>query len=53
MATTFTAPDYAITVGFNGELELSRSRIIMEGAACCDFPIFARSLDGPDQLNEL
>ena len=26
-----------ITVGFNGELELSRSRTIMEGATCCDF----------------
>jgi predicted ArsR family transcriptional regulator len=29
--------DYAILAGFNGELELSRSQTIMEGAACCDF----------------
>ena len=29
--------DHAMVVGFNGELELSRSRTIMEGAACCDF----------------
>jgi len=29
--------DHAILGGFNGELGLSRSRTIMEGAACCDF----------------
>jgi predicted ArsR family transcriptional regulator len=29
--------DHAMVVGFNGELDLSRSRTIMEGAACCDF----------------
>jgi predicted ArsR family transcriptional regulator len=29
--------DHAILPGFNGELELSRSQTIMEGAACCDF----------------
>jgi predicted ArsR family transcriptional regulator len=29
--------DHAMVVGFNGELELSRSQTIMEGAACCDF----------------
>ena len=29
--------DHAMVVGFNGELELSRSGTIMEGAACCDF----------------
>jgi hypothetical protein len=26
-----------MVAGFNGELELSRSQTIMEGAACCDF----------------
>jgi len=29
--------DFAMVAGFNGELELSRSQTIMEGAACCDF----------------
>jgi predicted ArsR family transcriptional regulator len=29
--------DHAMVAGFNGELELSRSQTIMEGAACCDF----------------
>jgi hypothetical protein len=29
--------DHAMVVGFNGELELSRSQTIMEGAVCCDF----------------
>jgi len=29
--------DHAMVVGFNGELELSRSQTILEGAACCDF----------------
>jgi len=29
--------DHASLAGFNGELELSRSRTIMEAAACCDF----------------
>ena len=29
--------DHAMVSGFNGELELSRSQTIMEGAACCDF----------------
>jgi hypothetical protein len=29
--------DHAMVVGFNDELELSRSRTIMEGATCCDF----------------
>jgi predicted ArsR family transcriptional regulator len=29
--------DHAMVVGFNNELELSRSQTIMEGAACCDF----------------
>ena len=29
--------DHAILAGFNDELELSRSRTIMEGGACCDF----------------
>jgi len=29
--------DHAMVVRFNAELELSRSRTIMEGAACCDF----------------
>ena len=29
--------DHAMVVGFNSELELSRSQTVMEGAACCDF----------------
>jgi L-2-amino-thiazoline-4-carboxylic acid hydrolase-like protein len=29
--------DHAMLVGFNNELELSRSQTIVEGAACCDF----------------
>jgi hypothetical protein len=29
--------DHAMLVGFNSELELSRTQTIMEGAACCDF----------------
>lgn len=29
--------DHAMVVGFNSELELSRSNTLMEGAACCDF----------------
>jgi hypothetical protein len=29
--------DHAMVVGFNSELELSRTQTIMEGAACCDF----------------
>jgi predicted ArsR family transcriptional regulator len=29
--------DHAMVVGFNDELELSRSQTIMQGAACCDF----------------
>jgi L-2-amino-thiazoline-4-carboxylic acid hydrolase-like protein len=29
--------DHAMVVGFNSELELSRSQTLMEGAACCDF----------------
>jgi hypothetical protein len=29
--------DRAMAVGFNNELELSRSQTIMEGATCCDF----------------
>jgi predicted ArsR family transcriptional regulator len=29
--------DHAAVESFNGELELSRSGTIMEGAACCDF----------------
>ena len=29
--------DRAMVVGFNNELELSRSQTIMEGATCCDF----------------
>jgi predicted ArsR family transcriptional regulator len=29
--------DHAIIAAFDGDLELSRSRTIMEGAACCDF----------------
>jgi predicted ArsR family transcriptional regulator len=29
--------DHAAVASFNGELELSRSQTIMEGAACCDF----------------
>ncbi len=29
--------DHAMVVGFNDELELSRTQTIMEGAACCDF----------------
>jgi len=29
--------DHAMVVGFNSELELSRSQTIMEGATCCDF----------------
>lgn len=29
--------DHAVLVGFNSELELSRSQTIMEGATCCDF----------------
>jgi hypothetical protein len=29
--------DHAMVVGFNRELNLSRSQTIMEGAACCDF----------------
>ncbi|HLZ02432.1 MAG TPA: L-2-amino-thiazoline-4-carboxylic acid hydrolase [Bradyrhizobium sp.] len=29
--------DFAMAAGFSGELELSRSQTIMEGASCCDF----------------
>jgi hypothetical protein len=29
--------DHAMVVGFNNEIELSRSQTIMEGAPCCDF----------------
>jgi predicted ArsR family transcriptional regulator len=29
--------DHAMLVGFNGQIELSRSQTIMEGATCCDF----------------
>ena len=29
--------DHAMVVGFDSELELSRSQTIMEGATCCDF----------------
>jgi hypothetical protein len=29
--------DFAMVAGFSGELELSRSQTIMEGASCCDF----------------
>jgi hypothetical protein len=29
--------DHAMVVGFNSELELSRSQTIMQGATCCDF----------------
>jgi len=29
--------DHTLVAGFNGELELSRTQTIMEGAACCDF----------------
>jgi predicted ArsR family transcriptional regulator len=29
--------DHAMLVGFNNELELSRSQTIMAGATCCDF----------------
>jgi hypothetical protein len=36
--------DHAMVVGFNGELELSRSQTVMEGAACCDFR-FRKRLD--------
>jgi predicted ArsR family transcriptional regulator len=35
--------DFAMVAGFNGELELSRSQTIMEGAACCDFRFRKRS----------
>jgi predicted ArsR family transcriptional regulator len=37
--------DHAMVVGFNGELELSRGRTIMEGAACCEFR-FRKKADG-------
>jgi hypothetical protein len=29
--------DHAMIAGFNPDLELSRSRTLMEGGACCDF----------------
>ena len=29
--------DHMMLAGFNGELELSRSQTIMQGAGCCDF----------------
>jgi hypothetical protein len=29
--------DHTMLVGFNGQIELSRTQTIMEGAACCDF----------------
>jgi L-2-amino-thiazoline-4-carboxylic acid hydrolase len=29
--------DHAMLLGFNSDLELSRSQTIMEGATCCDF----------------
>jgi hypothetical protein len=29
--------DHAMVLGFNSELELSRTQTIMEGATCCDF----------------
>jgi hypothetical protein len=35
--------DFAMVVGFNGELELSRSQTIMEGGSCCDFRFRKRS----------
>jgi predicted ArsR family transcriptional regulator len=38
--------DHAMVVGFNGELELSRSGTIMEGATCCDFRFRKKGLDG-------
>jgi predicted ArsR family transcriptional regulator len=41
--------DHAMVAGFNDELELSRSRTIMEGATCCDFRFRRklRAIDGP------
>jgi hypothetical protein len=41
--------DHAMVVGFNNELELSRSRTIMEGASCCDFRFRrkSRAIDKP------
>ena len=29
--------DHAMLLGFNKDLELSRSQTIMQGATCCDF----------------
>ena len=29
--------DYALVEGFNGDIELTRTQTIMEGAPCCDF----------------
>jgi predicted ArsR family transcriptional regulator len=37
--------DYAMLDGFNGEVELTRGRTIMQGAACCEFRF--RKPDGP------
>jgi predicted ArsR family transcriptional regulator len=31
------ARDHAMAAGFDGELELTRTQTIMEGAPCCDF----------------
>ena len=38
--------DHAMVVGFNGELDLSRSGTIMEGAACCDFRFRKKAYGG-------
>lgn len=35
--------DHAMLLGFNSDLELSRSQTIMEGATCCDFRFRRRS----------
>jgi hypothetical protein len=36
-ALVLCSRDRAMLAGFNGELEMSRTQTIMEGAACCDF----------------
>jgi len=38
--------DHTMLAGFNGELELSRSQTIMEGANCCDFRFRKKSQAG-------
>lgn len=38
--------DHTMLAGFNGELELSRSQTIMEGASCCDFRFRRKSQAG-------